>query len=181
MSSFSSPHFMCLFEMKNGKKKLAYGRSPEGINITPPAPDRSGDGEIIPDQYTKINQRHLQRALEGAGVSQSHMRLTPDQRRILPRHARQARRSRPTTLDGEKVHRLHPLARRSRSTPLSWSHCASCGLIQSNLKFPAATYILTDLVSAYRSRPPSKTHSCRDEVTSPLRALQGEPGFSPCR
>ncbi len=29
MSSFSNPHFMYLFDMKNGKKKLAYGQSPE--------------------------------------------------------------------------------------------------------------------------------------------------------
>jgi hypothetical protein len=29
MSSFSNPHFMYLFEMTNGKKKLAYGQSPE--------------------------------------------------------------------------------------------------------------------------------------------------------
>ena len=29
MSSFSNPHYMYLFEMKNGKKKLAYGNSPE--------------------------------------------------------------------------------------------------------------------------------------------------------
>ena len=29
MSSFSNPHYMYLFDMKNGKKKLAYGQSPE--------------------------------------------------------------------------------------------------------------------------------------------------------
>src|SRR5512143_3486918 len=29
MSSFSNPHYLYLFEMKNGKKKLAYGQSPE--------------------------------------------------------------------------------------------------------------------------------------------------------
>ena len=29
MSSFSNPHYMYLFEMTNGKKKLAYGQSPE--------------------------------------------------------------------------------------------------------------------------------------------------------
>ena len=34
MSSFSNPHYMYLFEMKNGKKKLAYGQSPEdALNI----------------------------------------------------------------------------------------------------------------------------------------------------
>ena len=29
MSSFSNPHYMYLFDLKNGKKKLAYGQSPE--------------------------------------------------------------------------------------------------------------------------------------------------------
>jgi hypothetical protein len=29
MSSFTNPHYMYLFDMKNGKKKLAYGESPE--------------------------------------------------------------------------------------------------------------------------------------------------------
>ncbi len=29
MSSFSNPHYMYLFEMTNGKQKLAYGESPE--------------------------------------------------------------------------------------------------------------------------------------------------------
>ena len=29
MSSFSNPHYMYLFDLKNGKKKLAYGESPD--------------------------------------------------------------------------------------------------------------------------------------------------------
>ena len=29
MSSFSNPHHMYLFAMQNGKKKLAYGQSPD--------------------------------------------------------------------------------------------------------------------------------------------------------
>ncbi len=29
MSSFSNPHYMYLFELRNGKQKLAYGQSPE--------------------------------------------------------------------------------------------------------------------------------------------------------
>lgn len=61
MSSFSNPHFMYLFEMKNGKKKLAYGRSPEdaldilSIRLSPQEMD-----EIIDDDYQKIHQRDLQ-------------------------------------------------------------------------------------------------------------------------
>lgn len=61
MSSFSNPHYMYLFAMKNGKKKLAYGESPEDalkilrIRLTP-----EEMAEIIPDEYIKINQRKLQ-------------------------------------------------------------------------------------------------------------------------
>lgn len=61
MSSFSNPHYMYLFNMKNGKKKLAYGQSPEdaltilSYRLTPEEMD-----QIIPDQYIKINQRKLQ-------------------------------------------------------------------------------------------------------------------------
>lgn len=61
MSSFSNPHYMYLFNMKNGKKKLAYGQSPEdaltilSYRLTPEEMD-----QIIKDQYMKINQRKLQ-------------------------------------------------------------------------------------------------------------------------
>lgn len=61
MSSFSNPHYMYLFNMKNGKKKLAYGQSPEdaltilSYRLTPEEMD-----QIIKDQYIKINQRRLQ-------------------------------------------------------------------------------------------------------------------------
>ncbi|MBM4421788.1 MAG: hypothetical protein FJ030_00170 [Chloroflexi bacterium] len=52
---------MYLFEMKNGKKKLAYGQSPEdaleilSYRLSPEEMD-----EIIKDKFTKINQRQLQ-------------------------------------------------------------------------------------------------------------------------
>ena len=61
MSSFSNPHYMYLFDLKNGKKKLAYGRSPEdalkilSYRLTP-----EEMAQIIPDQYLKISQRKLQ-------------------------------------------------------------------------------------------------------------------------
>ena len=62
MSSFSNPHYMYLFELKNGKKKLAYGASPEdaldilSIRLTP-----EEMAEILTDQYQKIRQRDLQK------------------------------------------------------------------------------------------------------------------------
>ncbi|MBP7692058.1 MAG: hypothetical protein KA764_09085 [Anaerolineales bacterium] len=60
MSSFSNPHFMYLFDLKNGKKKLAYGQSPEDaleILRTRLTPEEMA--EILTDQYVKINQRKL--------------------------------------------------------------------------------------------------------------------------
>lgn len=68
MSSFSNPHFMYLFSMKNGKKKLAYGESPEDaleilrIRLSPAELD-----EILVDDYEKINQRKLQEHVHELG------------------------------------------------------------------------------------------------------------------
>lgn len=62
MSSFSNPHYMYLFDLKSGKKKLAYGRSPEdaldilGIRLTSEEME-----DIIKDRYKKIRQRDLQK------------------------------------------------------------------------------------------------------------------------
>ncbi|MFW5941037.1 MAG: hypothetical protein ACOC9C_03375 [Chloroflexota bacterium] len=62
MSSFSNPHYMYLFDLKNGKKKLAYGKSPEdaldilSIRLTPQEMD-----QIVRDKYEKIRQRDLQK------------------------------------------------------------------------------------------------------------------------
>ncbi len=62
MSSFSNPHYMYLFDLKNGKKKLAYGASPQdaldilSIRLTP-----EEMAEIIAEQYQKIRQRDLQK------------------------------------------------------------------------------------------------------------------------
>ncbi len=68
MSSFSNPHHLYLFEMKNGKKKLAYGKSPEDayagleLRLTP------GEmSEILKDRYTRIPQRELQKHVSELG------------------------------------------------------------------------------------------------------------------
>jgi uncharacterized membrane protein len=61
MSSFSKPHFMYLFSMKNGKKKLAYGENPEdALEILRMRLSESEIEEILADEYEKINQRQLQ-------------------------------------------------------------------------------------------------------------------------
>jgi hypothetical protein len=61
MSSFSNPHFMYLFDLKNGKKKLAYGQSPEdALEILRSRLTAEEMAEIQTEQYIKINQRKLQ-------------------------------------------------------------------------------------------------------------------------
>ncbi len=68
MSSFSNPHYMYLFAMKNGKKKLAYGQSPEdALEILRIRLSEAEMAEIIPDQYQKINQRQLQQYVKELG------------------------------------------------------------------------------------------------------------------
>ena len=68
MSSFSNPHYMYLFDLKNGKKKLAYGQSPEdaleilGYRLSPAEMD-----EILSEQYIKISQRKMQEYIDELG------------------------------------------------------------------------------------------------------------------
>ncbi len=68
MSSFSNPHHMYLFEMKNGKQKLAYGQTPEdALDILR---IRLSDEEmdlIIPDKFTRIRQREMQQHIGNLG------------------------------------------------------------------------------------------------------------------
>jgi len=52
---------MYLFDMKNGKKKLAYGQSPEdALDILRLRLTDQEMAEIIKDRHTKISQRKLQ-------------------------------------------------------------------------------------------------------------------------
>lgn len=68
MSSFSNPHFMYLFELKDGKQKLAYGESPEdALDILRIRLSDAEMAEIIPDRYIKINQRELQQHVHDLG------------------------------------------------------------------------------------------------------------------
>lgn len=61
MSSFSNPHYMYLFDLKSGKKKLAYGQSPEdALDILSVRLSEGEMGEILRDSYVKISQRELQ-------------------------------------------------------------------------------------------------------------------------
>ncbi|GAB4425138.1 MAG: hypothetical protein Kow0031_04530 [Anaerolineae bacterium] len=68
MSSFSNPHYMYLFEMKNGKQKLAYGESPEdALEILRVRLSEEEMAQILPDQYQKINQRKLHQHVDNLG------------------------------------------------------------------------------------------------------------------
>lgn len=68
MSSFSNPHYMYLFELRNGKKKLAYGASPEdALSVLRIRLSEAEMAEILTDQYQKINQRQLQQFVKDLG------------------------------------------------------------------------------------------------------------------
>ena len=61
MSSFSNPHYMYLFDLKNGNKKFAYGQSPEdALEILSYRLTEDEMNEIIADKYLKISQRKMQ-------------------------------------------------------------------------------------------------------------------------
>ena len=73
------------------------------------------------------------------------MALSPAQRTLLRAMLDGAALKVHRDLDGNKTHLLHPLT--GEPTPVAAELVESLrvlGLIQSNLKFPAATYLLTD-------------------------------------
>lgn len=68
MSSFSNPHYMYLFKMKDGKQKLAYGQSPEdALEILSFRLSAEEMANIIPDEYRKISQRKMQEHIGNLG------------------------------------------------------------------------------------------------------------------
>ena len=68
MSSFSNPHYMYLFDLKNGKQKLAYGESPEdALAILSVRLSEDEMAEILPEQHIKISQRELQQHVGNLG------------------------------------------------------------------------------------------------------------------
>ncbi len=59
---------MYLFALKNGKKKLAYGESPEdALEILRIRLNEAEMSEILTDQFIKINQRELQQYVNDLG------------------------------------------------------------------------------------------------------------------
>jgi hypothetical protein len=68
MSSFSNPHHLYLFEMRNGKRKLAYGASGEeayeSLRLRLTATEMA---MIFKDRYVKIPQRELHEHVKELG------------------------------------------------------------------------------------------------------------------
>jgi len=68
MSSFSNPHYMYLFNLKNGKKKLAYGESPEdALEILSYRLAEQEMALINKDEYLKISRRDIQKYVDELG------------------------------------------------------------------------------------------------------------------
>ncbi len=68
MSSFSNPHYIYLFDMENGKKKLAYGQSPQdALDILRLRLTDEEMAQIKSDNFVKINQRKLQEYVDELG------------------------------------------------------------------------------------------------------------------
>lgn len=68
MSSFSNPHYMYLFEMTDGKQKLAYGSSPEdALDILRVRLSAEEMALVIPDKYRRISQRKMQEHIDNLG------------------------------------------------------------------------------------------------------------------
>lgn len=61
MSSFTNPHYMYLFNMKNGKKKLVYGESPnDALEILSYRLAKEEMALINRDEYVRISPRDIQ-------------------------------------------------------------------------------------------------------------------------
>ena len=68
MSSFSNPHHMYLFSLRNGKKKLAYGQCPQdALDILRVRLTEQEMEDIIADDFQKIPQRDLHKYVNDLG------------------------------------------------------------------------------------------------------------------
>jgi hypothetical protein len=68
MSSFSNPHHLYLFSLKSGKKKLAYGQSPQdALEILRTRLTEAEMAEIVESEYFRIPQRDLHKHVAELG------------------------------------------------------------------------------------------------------------------
>ena len=62
MSSFGNPHYIFLFALVGGGRKMSYGRSPEdALEVLSFRLSPEEMAEIIPDDVVRINQRQMQK------------------------------------------------------------------------------------------------------------------------
>ncbi len=60
MSSFGNGNHLFVFEMKSGKQKIAYGKTPEdALEILSYRLSHNEMAEILRDRFTRISQRKL--------------------------------------------------------------------------------------------------------------------------
>ncbi|MEZ4860420.1 MAG: hypothetical protein R3C14_03905 [Caldilineaceae bacterium] len=109
--------------------------------------------------WDKLRRRGWARLLYGDGVA-----IYEDERGVLAALIQGATLKSHRTLDGNKVHRLHPLA----GPPVvvvarTVRRLERTGMIRSNMKFPAATYLLTDQAIDLMA-------DCEPQISSPLSA-----------
>ena len=68
MSSFNNPHYFYLFAMKNGKKKLSYGTSPDdAYEVLKLRLSEQEMQDIYRDRYEKIAQRQMRQHIHELG------------------------------------------------------------------------------------------------------------------
>lgn len=68
MSSFIDSHYVYLFEMKNGKQKLAYGKSArDALDVLRFRLTEKEMDEIVQDKFIRISQRKLREHIDNLG------------------------------------------------------------------------------------------------------------------
>jgi len=68
MSSFTTPHYMYLFEMTTGKQKLAYGANPQdALDILSMRLTQEEMALIIRDRYQRVPQREMMKYIGNLG------------------------------------------------------------------------------------------------------------------
>lgn len=70
LPAFRPPHALYLFDMKDGKKKLGYGESPEdALEVLSMRLTDAEMGEIVRDEWVKVDQREMQLVVPSLGAS----------------------------------------------------------------------------------------------------------------
>ena len=68
MSSFDHPHALFLFDLRNGRKRLAYGRDPaDALAVLRLRLPDEEMGEIVTESAVKIQQRDLPKFVDQLG------------------------------------------------------------------------------------------------------------------